>query len=307
MSAQDRYRAFAASEPQLPLCFQPWYLDAVCAGGSWGLALQEEDKQITGVWTWFEKKFLGLPYLTMPHFTKWMGPWLHPGRPGGLTQDHERLTALMAQLPRVVKQDQDCHPSLQNWLPMYWAGYQQSTRYTYILQVDDLEQVKAGCNRNVRRTIHKGESRLHLEEQADIAVLYLLLEKSFARQHLSLPYSLPLLTKHIQSLEENHAVKLFFALDDAGNYHGASALSWDQHRAYYHLSGDDPTFRESGAGIYLTWKAIEYTQAHLRGRVFDFLGSMLPGVELVRRNFGARQEPYFRISKWPFGKISRPG
>jgi hypothetical protein len=307
LSPIDRYRELAPHDAELPLCFQPWYLDAVCAEGSWDVALVEENGKIAGVWTWFKKSFLGIPYITMPHFTKWMGPWLHPDRRGRLTEDIERLEIMLGQLPSVVKLNQHCHPEFQNWLPLYWQGFQQTTRYTYILVIDDLEQVQAGFNRSVRRNIKKGDTLLKLEERQSLPEFYRMLGKSFERQSLSLPYGYPLFERHILSLIDHNAVKLFWAVDEEGRLHGVSVLTWDKHRAYYHLGGDDPLFRESGVGQYLTWKAMVYAHQHLPGRIFDFQGSMLKGVEVVRRNFGAVQEPYFSIRKGPFGQFRLPG
>ncbi len=63
------------------------------------------------------------------------------------------------------------------------------------------------------------------------------------------------------------------------------------------MVGEDPELRNSGAGILLIWKAIEFTRNELNILNFDFLGSMIQSVEPVRRSFGARQVPYFQLRK----------
>ena len=57
----------------------------------------------------------------------------------------------------------------------------------------------------------------------------------------------------------------------------------------------DPELSHSGATSYLTWEAIKF--AATVTNTFDFEGSMLEPVERFVRAFGARQKPYFEISK----------
>lgn len=39
MSAKEQYSAFCQSHPEMPVMFQPWWLDAVCAGKQWDVLL----------------------------------------------------------------------------------------------------------------------------------------------------------------------------------------------------------------------------------------------------------------------------
>ena len=64
-----------------------------------------------------------------------------------------------------------------------------------------------------------------------------------------------------------------------------------------HMLGEDPQLRSSGAGILLAWEAMQYTKKELGLNRFDFLGSMIEPIEIVRRSLGGRQVPYFHITK----------
>ena len=64
------------------------------------------------------------------------------------------------------------------------------------------------------------------------------------------------------------------------------------------MAGDDPAYRSSGAAILLVWEAVHFTKKELGLNRFDFLGSMLPSIERVRRQFGAQQVPYFKVCKY---------
>lgn len=295
MTPKERYRVWATATPELPLCFQPWYLDAVAEGGIWDVTLLENAGVVAGVWPYFLKRKFGLPYLTMPHFVKWMGPWLPPDPHRRLGEMYEMVELLRRQLPKVLRMSIDCHPDFQSWLPLYWAGFRQTTRYTYILPLSG--DYEAGFNRNIRRNIKKAKAELSISTEGTFDEFYRLHCLSFQRQGKELPYSRALLERHLLALQQHHAARTFFARDAQDRLHSTALLSWDAGRAYYHLSGDDPELRSSGAGILLVQHAMQWSARELRVPVFDFEGSMLPQVEAVRRQFGATPLPYHRIWK----------
>jgi hypothetical protein len=295
MSPRDRYRAWAAAVPELPLCFQPWYLDAVTEGGVWDAALVETNGTVLGVWPYFLKRKFGLPYITMPHFVKWMGPWLPPDPVRRLGDVYEIVEKLRLQLPKVFRISIDCHPDFQNWLPLHWAGFRQTTRYTYTLNLSG--DYEAGFNRNMRRNIKKAEAAITISSEGAFDEFYRLNRLSFQRQGQEPPFSRSLLERHIHALQDHQAVQLFFARDAQGRLHSAAALTRDAGRAYYHLSGDDPELRSSGAGILLVKHAMQWAAQEWQAPVFDFEGSMLPAVEAIRRQFGAAPLPYHRVWK----------
>lgn len=295
MTQKERYRAWATATPALPLCFQPWYLDAVTEGGVWDVAMLESHGTVQGVWPYFLKRRFGLSYISMPHFVKWMGPWMPPDPVFRLSEAYEVVEKLWLQLPKVLKISIDCHPDFRNWLPLYWAGFRQTTRYTYTLDLSG--DYEAGFNRNMRRNIKKAEAELSVSTEGNFDELYRLNRLSFQRQGKEPAYSHALLERHLESLTQQRAVQLFFVRDATGRLHSTAALTWDAGRAYYHLSGDDPALRHSGAGILLVKQAIQWAAQVLRVPVFDFEGSMMPQVEAIRRQFGAGPMPYHRVWK----------
>jgi lipid II:glycine glycyltransferase (peptidoglycan interpeptide bridge formation enzyme) len=297
MTAKEKYRLFCQTEQELPLFVQDWYLDAVCQDGFWDVALVEKKDRILASLPFFVKKKLGFTYITMPPMVKTMGPYLIP-EVRELKNSHRFYQQLIDQLPKVDGFKQDFHPALTNWLPFYWKGYQQTTRYTYTLDVTNLDQVYDELNRNMKRNIKKAAAQLSIETHHSLDTFYRINQMSFDRQGVNIPYSFNFLQKHDRALEKNNARQMLFAVDEQGRIHSAAYLVWDKTTAYYHLSGDDPELRNSGAGILLIWEAIKYTHEQLRLPRFDFEGSMIENIEAIRRQFGARQEPYFRVWKY---------
>ncbi|MCB0569847.1 MAG: GNAT family N-acetyltransferase [Phaeodactylibacter sp.] len=298
MSNQPLYRAFCERFPKLPVFAEPWFLDAVCEGGRWDAAIVRNGEQMVGAMPYFLKHKGPFRYLTMPHFTKHLGPCLLPEF-SALKFEHKFYTELACQLPKVHAIHQDLHPDVANWLPFYWLGYRQTTRYTYhICLSEGLDKVQEGFNRNIRRNLRKAEQELQVHHALGPEQFYDINRQSFVRQGIAIPYSKALFLRHDAALAAHQRRQIFCATDGQGNIHSAAYLIWDARASYYHLSGDAPAGRLSGAGILLVWEAIRFTHKVLGLPVFDFEGSMMPQVEAIRRQFGARQVPYSRVWKY---------
>ena len=298
MLAKEQYRAFCGAAPDVPVFAQPWYLDACASGGNWDVVLAHDAGRVVAALPYFYKQKGPFRYATMPPFVKMLGPYLLPEFRGLLKKEHGLLEALIKQLPNFAAFKQNFYPTATNWLPFYWHKFRQTTYYTYRLNgLHHLSQIEAGLNRNIRRNIQKARQQVRVVHNLSPEQFYQLNKLSFDRQGLAMPYSYAQFEQHDAALAANGARQLFFAVDAQERVHSAAYLIWDTQAAYYHLSGDDPTLRESGAGILLIWEAIRYASEVLGLACFDFEGSMLPAVERIRVQFGAVQTPYFFVWK----------
>ncbi|HNM27876.1 MAG TPA: GNAT family N-acetyltransferase, partial [Saprospiraceae bacterium] len=285
--------------PDLPLFMQPWYLDAVCQEGHWDAAVAEKDGFTAAVLPFFLKKKWGWRYVAMPPLGKFHGPYLLPEY-RNLNDEHRLYAALIDQLPQgLAAYSQDFHYTVTNWLPFYWLGYRQTTRYSYVLDLGLSEaDLFRRIDKSYRQKIAKAQNLVQVTAERPLTDLYGLLRKSFDRQDLDAPYSLHFLQHLHETLAEHQACRLFFAVDQStGALHSAALLAWDAQSAYYLVSGDDPALRVSGAAVLLKWEAILFAKNTLNLPVFDFEGSMIQTLERGRRDFGAMQRPYFRVEK----------
>jgi hypothetical protein len=312
MHQRNQYQSFAAEAPDLPLFLQPWYLDAVCEGGTWDAALVQKNGRAVAALPYFLKQKLGWRYVTMPQLCKQMGPYLLPEY-RELKWEMRLYEELIGQLPRgLAAFEQNFNYQVNNWLPFYWKGFKQTTLYSYVLSLESSEElIFKNIEKNYRQKIRAAETRLTVQDDLPLSELHRLVGMSFERQGLESPISFPFLQKLYAALSEHHACKLFFASDPVtGQLHSAALLAWDNTSAYYLMSGDDPGLRASGAAVLLKWAAIRYVKNELGLPCFDFEGSMMRGVEQGRRDFGAQQRPYFRVrhewsSLWKWGKLLR--
>jgi hypothetical protein len=77
---------------------------------------------------------------------------------------------------------------------------------------------------------------------------------------------------------------------------GAALLVVNDDRTSYQIvSGVDMSSRNSPAGALLTWRAI--CDALKAGRIFDFEGSRIRGVEEYYRRWGGQAHPVWHLKK----------
>lgn len=295
---QKKYADFIKGLPDAPLFVQAWYLEAVC-GNQWSAALVEKGGQTAAALPYHWKKVGPWTYLATPRLCKFLGPWFGPSFQS-VSQQYKLTAQLVEQLPPHACFKQNTHYSYRNWLPFYWQGFQQSTRYSYLLDpIDDLQRVFSNFSTDYRNNkIPKAESVVQLTHEPSCSDFFTLLRATYQRQGLSLPVDLPFLKNLTHTLEHTNSGRLFFAQDREGRLHSGLLLIWDRHSAYLLAAADDPALRRSGAGIWLIWQAIQYTHNELGLQCFDFLGSMKQSIERTRRQFGAQPVPYFALTRY---------
>ena len=300
MTNKDKYRLLCKNELSIPIFSKDWWLDSV-AGDAWDVVLVEKGDQILASMPYTMRQRYGLNVISQPALTQTLGPWLRRSTAKyarRLSQEKDLLQKLFEQLPDFAHFQQNWHCTRTNWLPLYWLGYEQTTRYTYVVEnVSNLENAWQEIDSSYRNKIRKAEKLVTVKVDMDIKEFYLINEMTFLRQGINIPYSQSFLEKHHKVLQDNNASKIFYAVDEQENIHSALYLTWDSTTSYVHLVGENPELRNSGAGILLIWEAIKYTAEQLNLDYFDFEGSMIESVERVRRDFGAVQTPYFSISK----------
>lgn len=287
---------------------QRWWLDAV-APGSWDEVVVQRDGELVARLPYVVRKRVGLTYLAMPPLTQTLGPWIRPhsGKYATrLSEEFSLMTQLADALPRFDHFAQNFHHSITNWLPFYWQGFSQTTRYTYVIEsLDDPDAIWSGFKKNIRTDVRKAEKQVAVRDDLGLDTFLDLNAKVFERQGIERRYS-PELVERIDAVcGKRDCRRILFAEDAQGRLHAAAYLIWDDEAAYYLMGGSDPDLRASGATSFLMWEAIKFAATVTRS--FDFEGSMLRSVERFFRAFGATQKGYFHVTKvnHPLLKLAR--
>jgi len=304
--SKDLYRALCAEQKNMPVFSRDWWLDAVC-GDDWDVLLYEKKGKILAAMPLYTPcKHL----VTMPHYTHTMGVWFSDESAD--TKYSSRLEHrqsicqyFIVSLSRYRSFLQYFNYELTDWLPFYWKGYSQTTRYTYILHdIKNLEKLEVGMTQQIRRNIKSAKSaHIHVQRGLTAEQLLKVQEQTFRRQQIKNKQHSDVLLRLIATARERGQGEIFGGLDDDGNLHAAVFIVWQDSSAYYIAGGGDPALRQSGAHSLVMWEAIQYASRFTDH--FDFDGSMLPGVERFFREFGAVQTPYFTISRGKPGLLDR--
>lgn len=276
----------------------------MCGEGNWDVLLIEQKGQVQAALP------LYIPHpgiVSMPPYTQTMGPWFAPEAPdmkyttrlGWRQQLCQTFIEALRNYPHFY---QHFHYEVTDWLPFYWAGYSQTTRYTYRLpRLTDEEELLRNMSPNIRRNLTKARNKYGISVRRGISEDEFLTihRQTFRRQGLSVPQDPEILRALIRTCRQRGQGELWGGYDPEGRLHAAVFVVWQESSAWYLAGGGDPDLRDSGAHSLVLWEAIRAVAPLTRQ--FDFEGSMLPGVERFFREFGAIQTPYHAISR---GKLS---
>lgn len=304
MDNKARYRELCRQETSIPIFSQDWWLDTVCGTDRWEVLIVEQKGRIRAAMP------LYVPHagiVSMPAYTQTMGPWFAPVAADmkytvRLSERQQLCGELIRQLSDYPHFYQHFHFDFTDWLPFYWAGYTQMTRYTYRFpELRDLDRLWQEMRPNIRRNIQKAQERHLIEVRPGVTTeAFLQIQRqTFQRQHRTVPQSEQVLCDLIRVCRERGQGEIWGGFDPQGHLHAAAFVVWQPSSAWYLAGGGDPALRESGAHSLVLWEAIQAVRLHTNQ--FDFEGSMLPGVERFFREFGALQTPYYAITK---GKLS---
>jgi hypothetical protein len=305
--SKEKYRAFCEEQSAIPVFSREWWLDAACGGAKyWDVLMAfapKSGKALAAMPLYMPLKRV----VSMPQYTQTMGVWIAPA-PADMKEHTvlEQRQSLCKQLidrlnaPRAFMQRFDY--AFTDWLPFYWAGFSQTTNYTYLLRgIKDAERLREGMSVQTRRNIRRARDEFGIEVRIGVPFeeFVQVQDKTFERQGIKNRSDDSVLKRLIEVSRARGQGEVWGGYDAEGRLHAAAFVVWQSSSAYYIAGGGDAALRTSGAHSLVLWEAIRHVAQFTD--VFDFEGSMLPGVERFFREFGAEQRPYFTISK---GKMS---
>jgi len=297
-SVQKLNAALVCSATSYSLFQEPWWLDAVAAG-EWDEVVVKRGGQVAARLPFVHHKKVGGVWLLQPKLTPYLGPWLRASSAklaSRLAEEKELMQELIDALPPFDLFHQSFAPEVTNWLPFYWRGFSQTTRYTYKLAgLADLAGIWGSVRENIRREIRKAQKIVAVRDDLDIDCFARVWALTFTRQGARLPVSMEVLQRLDTACAKRHCRRVFFAEDAHQKIHAAAYIIWNADCAYYLMAGGDPELRNSGAGSLLMWEAIKF--ASTVSRQFDFEGSMIESVERFFRAFGGKPVAYLCLTK----------
>ena len=297
MKNKEEIIEFISNSPQGTIFTTPDWLEAV-APGRWQYLTLKSKNSLKICMPIILSKKMGFSVCNMPPFTQSLGILLpyHEGKYAEiLTKNINYTSELIPSIPKSSFFRQRLHPSLTSWLPFYWEGYNQSTRYTYVIEdLEDLEKTWKAFRSNIRQEIRKAKKSLQIKQDDDFELLSRCIESTYARQKKS-NFDFKTLKRVFKTCKNLNCGKIFLAKNKENEICGAIFIVWDKKSAYYIAGGSPKKVRTSGAMPLLLWEAIQFASGVTKQ--FNFEGSMIKSIEKFFRSFGGRQVPYLEITK----------
>lgn len=276
-------------------------MDAVCLKGDWDVILHHgEEGQIEGLLVFHTRTYYGFRLILMPPMTAYNGIHIfYPDDMKGhsLTSFHNMVSeALISKLPKHHLYYQQYHPDYNNWLALYWLGYKETTRYTYLMpEGTGKEENTKQLRDNLRRSIKNAAKYCSIVD-IDLDTFLKESERAYTERNKALPMNKAVLqgladkfggTKQLSIKACKH--------NETGELLSGTIMAHDKQRTYYISSFYHAKVKPTGTVSYLIWEGIHDG----RGKTFDFEGSILKEVEFYFRSFGAELTPHYRIYKVP--------
>lgn len=307
MSNKEKYTQYCKTS-SVPIYLHPEWLEMVSKSiGDWDVVFSyQSDGAVRAYWPFVTKKQFFWNKLTMPSFTPYMGPRLM--YPEGLNEyerisfENEVVEDLLSQLPNLEDIRFKWEKAYTNWLPFYWNGFQQETRYTYCISKSaNLDTIRSNYKKSVHRQIQKASKSLTIQEASQPESVIQMFALSMQNQQQKVDTDL---LKKLDLIAHNHQCKYILeALNTQGQCIAAIYLLICPDEIMYLYGGYNRQYQDSGAMHLLFDHAI--AEASKRSLNFNFEGSMLQGVERFFRSFGGNLTPvsFIKKSKFPFSYV----
>jgi hypothetical protein len=299
-SNKTLFQQLCEEEKNIPLFVQYQWFNALYDNEDWDVAVVKRGEEPVAILPYVITKKKSFKLITPQFLSPYQGVWMK--YPEGqkyaskLGYEKEVMNELIEQLPKVASFKQNFLPAFANWMPFNWKGFNQTTRYTYIVDdISNLKQVYGDFKENIRREIKKAEKTLVVKSTNNVDLLYQLKLKVYQENKEDYPIPIDKLIAVYNFCKENNCGELLIAEDQDKNIHSILLYVWDNETAYYLHGVTDSAFKTTGSMSLLLWEAIQ--KSSLKTKAFNFEGSMVESIERYFRGFGGKQTPYFQISK----------
>lgn len=301
-NSKEKYQIFC-NENSLRIYYQPWWLNVVCNGGdNWCPLIYELNGRTLAVHPIYLTKIaMVFDSIQMPQFTQILGPVLTDlgeiANSKRYSLEKEIYSGLIGELPSFNYFIQSFAHDFYNWLPYYWDGFTQTTKYTYVIpDISDFEKVKGCFAHAKRKNINKAAPLVNIRFDLPSNIFYQHHVMTLEATGRKINYTYDLFKEMHDACLSNGAGRIIWAEDKlSGAIHAALFLIWDKVSGYDLISTIDPKYASSGSTSLLILESIHFLSD--KTVKFDFEGSMIESVEASFRQFGAVQVPYFTIKK----------
>jgi hypothetical protein len=292
----SQWNTFVDQSAQGDVFCYSWWLEAITKSHFKILVIFEKDEIVAGIPIAYDSqnkvneppltRTLGVLYKTQESLSE------H----SQISNQRKWLGALLEQLPPDDFVQMCMHHNFTDWLPFRWKGFNQKTRYTYIIDyhnktINDLwKKLNRGRKESINRAFNNG---IIIEHTDDFDMLYEFENLSYERQGMKFRIPRNDLKPLDDAIKKNGNRIIFKTIDKSNKVHAMLYVVYTSKSAYALLSGSDPKLRKLGGHTLVMWEAIKFFID--KTGYFNFGGSDIEHIENHLRGFGGSITPYFHI------------
>lgn len=302
MNNKTKYLQFCLDHSDIPIFSQPWWLDVLGGKDNWDVILIEKNEKIIASFPFLIKSGrIGLKYMGMPLLTQKLGPYIvyesdNIFESKRIGYEHDIYEEIIKRLPKYDFFNINFDIFYKNWLPFYWNGFKQTTRYTYqIKNIKNIDDVLNKFSKNRKYPVKKAQNNLSLKYDLLPDDFYNYFEEVVDERGEKVSFSRELFTSLYNIVYKYKQGRVFYCVDKDDNIHAINLTIWDTKTAYYLIAMRKKEYNTSGGTEFLVYETIKYVSQFVD--VFDFEGSMIKGVEASYRFYGSHQTEYYNITK----------
>lgn len=306
---REIYDAFC-ERTNVPLFARSFWLDAVCPG-TWNVIFSKRGNTVAAALPYHFKRKFGLRFLLQPQLTQFTGIQFDYALTG--KTDYNRRTFARKCVDDVLAQLRELHfaymqlcfqHGFTDWLPFYWEGFTQTTRYTYIIKdIKDMERTVASFHASKRQHLRNAaEAELTATTELTAQEFHEFHKRCRQEAGKKLLYPDDVFLNLAQALNERSRCFFLGVKGKDDKLQAAVFVVLDSDTAYQLINCTAPRYHGSGASTYVVEQAIRHCSGIVSS--YDFEGSMQKSIEYSYSKFGTEQVPYMMIEKFasvPFG------
>lgn len=286
MSQKEAYIRDQSLLDQLPVFYQPWWLDAVST--QWDIVVLYKGSKPVLVWPYtIEKKWM-LRLMRTPRLTPVLGPYF---------LEHIVDNALLEQAYKLLPKAayHILTPPISTDLSAFFEAksYTSFAKRTYLIDLKpELADISTAVEKKRMKLILKADKELSvIETQLNVPLFNKWLSDTFERQGHKYALTPQFIAAVDLAARTHHSCLCLEARDTAGNILAIQWFLYDRNCMYYMLSAINPELKHPSAAALLLWKAICKAK-ELGLEYFDFEGSSIPGIEFFFKSFGGQRVDY---------------
>lgn len=284
------YRALYESIKEPTLYAAPWWLDATCGIGGWDALIRYgAEMEPRAGFPFHSGAIRGLSAVTTPPLTQWVSLLLNENVP------MQEKSVSLTDLPKTSILDLTFKPD--DLIQFQDFSSAPTLKYSFIIPFsEDIALIRTGYNEGLRRNLKQAVNIHTIEPSDDIMGFLGLCRQTYLDRNVKPPSWMNSVIPAVYKSLLSHHCGMLSVTKVSGKIIAGILTAWDSHSTYYLAGGKKADEQGTSAHALLLDQAIR--EAMERRTLFDFEGSMHPGIANFFQSFGATPTAYWHFRRY---------